>query len=63
VKAKALASQFYPELARVKAIFPSASRQHFTGDELLPVYPQQNSAFGADVYGRFGVEGTGDYSR
>jgi len=30
------------------------------GDELLPVYPQQNSAFGADVYGKIRVEGTGE---
>jgi len=27
---------------------------------LLPVYPQQNSAFGADVYGKIRVEGTGE---
>jgi len=42
-----------------QSYIPSASR-HFTGDELLPVYPQQNSAFGADVYGKIRVEGTGE---
>jgi len=53
-EAKALLLSFIRISSGLKLYFRLlAGNTLLAGDELLPVYPQQNSAFGADVYGRF----------